>query len=570
MLNFTIQDTPESHPLLKTTVSKWLQAYPADSPGIVVPVYNARSDVLECVESLGRTTPAEVPVLLIDDHSTDAALPAALDARAERCGFCYIRKPRNSGFVNTVNLAFDWFRPRDVIIINSDTVLPPRWYERLRAAAYARTNVATATPLTNHGTIVSVPNWRNPRGELERGLSLEETDTLVERASLRLHPPLPTAVGHCVYFRRSALEKTGYFDQTFAPGYGEEVDFSQRAILSGFVHVAADDLFIHHKHNRSFGQPGGQSTGRLQKRHHPLLASRYPWYFGQIRRLRSVRESPLLRAISQARRAIEGYRIGIDCTGYHPRGEASGCPQTLVNVLTAAADHTVHVTLIVSDEVTHNFAEAAERGIGVVSLSAALESFNCNPPRFDILHHGLSTRHASAAAGSEFVQLASLARRSVVQLDDLSRYVSPKHHSDDAEWERYQNSVERTMATADGVIFATGAVAEEAEFYGLCGTTSHLLDIRPRVESEGQDRRNAETGSCLLHFYEELLCRPGGGAATRSADPALTAPSQNSADGDTLRKIRRALSHGKNVSATAIKRTLAQYVRGPAEGSQNE
>lgn len=298
--------TPESWPDLEATVVKWLAAYPGEAAGAVVPIYNALDDALACIKSLGETTPSEVPVLLIDDASTDESLPELVAALAAIYGFCYVRKSQNSGFVNTINLAFEWFKPRDVVIVNSDTLFPQNWYNRLRAAAYCRVSVATATPLTNHGTIATVPDWRNPSPHLVDGLSLAEVDERIEDSSLQLYPSVPTAVGHCTYFRRTALDDVGYFDQSFSPGYGEEVDFSQRAVLAGYENVLVDNLFIHHKHNRSFSQLGKQATAKLQEQHHPILAQRYPTYYAEIQQLRQASDGPLVQALFRAKQALLG------------------------------------------------------------------------------------------------------------------------------------------------------------------------------------------------------------------------------------------------------------------------
>ena len=81
----------------------------------------------------------------------------------------------------------------------------------------------------------------------------DEAARRVAAGSLFLRPSLPTGVGHCCYIRRHALDLVGGFDPAFEPGYGEEVDFCQRAIAAGFRHVLADDVFTFHRGRASFG-----------------------------------------------------------------------------------------------------------------------------------------------------------------------------------------------------------------------------------------------------------------------------------------------------------------------------
>ncbi len=259
---------------LKTEIRAWIEDFPADQTALVVPIFNAHDDVLNCVRSLAAHTPDDVPVMLVDDASSDERIAQTFADAADRFGpqFGYFRKPTNTGFVGSVNLGFECAGPRDLVMVNSDTIYPQDWLPRLRAAAYSRTNVATASPLTNHGSILSVPYRNRPTGELPDGMSLEEADERVHKASRQVRPSIPTAIGHCTYFRRSALNVVGFFDEAFAPGYGEEVDFSQRAINLGFTHVAADDLFIYHRGSASFNSSRIRHPRSARKADQPALS----------------------------------------------------------------------------------------------------------------------------------------------------------------------------------------------------------------------------------------------------------------------------------------------------------
>ena len=127
-------------------------------------------------------------------------------------------------------------------------------------------SVATATALTNHGTILSVPHRNRPQRSLPDGMTAADAARRVAAGSLRLRPSIPTAIGHCVYIRRAALDLVGGFDESFAPGYGEEVDFSQRAVAHGFRHVCADDVFVFHRGGSSFGASPRWSSARRATR----------------------------------------------------------------------------------------------------------------------------------------------------------------------------------------------------------------------------------------------------------------------------------------------------------------
>jgi GT2 family glycosyltransferase len=192
---------------------------------VCVPVYGGHEQFVSCIRSVLAHTPAEVPILICDDASPDTRSQEFVRSLAEADEgsgeVLYLRRERNLGFPANVNGAFALAGPADVIVLNSDCEVSAGWVDGLRDAAYADSRVATATALTNNGSLASVPE-RDPR---KRGFpqewAFDDAAAAVRAKSLRIHPLLPTAIGHCMYIRRSALELVGDFDLAFSPGYGE-------------------------------------------------------------------------------------------------------------------------------------------------------------------------------------------------------------------------------------------------------------------------------------------------------------------------------------------------------------
>ena len=284
----------------------------ADGPGpvVAIPVHDAYDDVVRCLDAVLAHTAHDAAILVLDDGSSDPRLrqlPERFDGVAHVV--LVLRHPENRGFVHTANDAFVVAGRRDVVLVNSDVVVGEQWLERLRAAAYSDTRIATATPLTNHGTIVSVPR-RNVPSELPPTLTPEAASRAIAAASLRLRPRLPTCIGHCVYVRRQALDLVGGFDDAFAPGYGEEVDFSQRCIQAGLAHVCADDVFVYHRGGASFGS--GEEARTLRDDHERRIAERYPYYHHWVEAVQHQDRTPLSCAVAVARRAVSGLTVAFD------------------------------------------------------------------------------------------------------------------------------------------------------------------------------------------------------------------------------------------------------------------
>jgi len=97
-------------------------------------------------------------------HVEDAEDRVDLAGLAERGRIVLRRQPGNCGYPATTNAGIRAAAGRDAILLNSDTLVPPGWIERLREAAYSGSDIGTATPLSNDATLFSYPreNERNP------------------------------------------------------------------------------------------------------------------------------------------------------------------------------------------------------------------------------------------------------------------------------------------------------------------------------------------------------------------------------------------------------------------------
>lgn len=262
-----------------------------NSVSIVIPVYNAFADTLECLESVQRTLPdptlaadsdPRARVIVIDDASPAGALSDQIpEGLKHDPRFLWFRNTKNLGFTGTCNRGMLVLAGNDdVVLLNSDTIVTPGWLSKMQAAAYHRPGVGTVTALTNNGIIASVPEFCRDNA-LPRGFTVDEFAALVEQVSRRSYPELPTCVGFCVYIPRVVLDTIGGLDErAFPVGYGEENDFSCRAQKAGFADILDDSTFIYHKGGMSFGE----SQHALRATHSAVLAERHPSYMPSVQR----------------------------------------------------------------------------------------------------------------------------------------------------------------------------------------------------------------------------------------------------------------------------------------------
>jgi GT2 family glycosyltransferase/glycosyltransferase involved in cell wall biosynthesis len=243
-----------------------------DAVDIIIPVYNGYEDLQRCIPSVLRHTDLNTHrLVLINDCSPDPRIAPCLDAMAGE-HVLVIHNEKNLGFSGNVNKGMQLSEDRDVLLLNSDTVVTAGWLDKIIACAYRDASTGTVTPLSNSATLCSVPVMCQDNPVPEH-LSIDEYGALIERCSLHRYPRITVAVGFCMYIKRCVIRDVGLFDaETFGRGYGEENDFCNRAEMLGYHHVMCDDTFVYHRGTASFDT---EEKRALLEAHDAILRERY-------------------------------------------------------------------------------------------------------------------------------------------------------------------------------------------------------------------------------------------------------------------------------------------------------
>lgn len=243
-------------------------------PLIIVPVFNAIDQLEACLASVSRTVPPDAQVLVIDDASTDKRVRPFLQSWVNENNQTrqLLVHDINRGFVATVNHGMR-AASTNVVLLNSDTEVTHGWLQNLAACLNSDNTIATATPWSNNGEIVSIPGFcvANPVPR-DAGIIASR----IKSCHQPLYPEIPTAVGFCMAISIQAINRIGLFDEhTFGLGYGEENDFCQRAEQAGLRNVLCDDTYVVHHGGASFGplglKPGEESMQKLLAKHPDYL-----------------------------------------------------------------------------------------------------------------------------------------------------------------------------------------------------------------------------------------------------------------------------------------------------------
>lgn len=254
---------------------------PAPPATVIVPVFKALSDTRNLLATLRETLPPTQHILLVDDGSKDVELAECLaDFSQQNAGARLITHPENMGFVQAVNTALGYVpRNHHVVLLNTDTQPPPDWLPRLLAPIALDGTVASVTPMSNAAEILSVPAATHHSRLSNHQVAL--IDRTAQKLSHRV-VEIPTGIGFCMAINRRFLDKLGGFDPNFGAGYGEEVDWCQRATSLGGRHIALPGLFVGHKGAASFGasrrkQRVRQATRKISKRHPSFTENAIAW-----------------------------------------------------------------------------------------------------------------------------------------------------------------------------------------------------------------------------------------------------------------------------------------------------
>jgi glycosyltransferase involved in cell wall biosynthesis len=419
---------------------------------VVVGPATGREAVARCLRSVLQHTPATVPIVVLAEPAADPAIRRWLlelqDAEALAHEVHWLATPGPPARAWTTAVAA--VARADVVVLHTDVVVTEGWLEGLEAAVASLGNAASATALSNHAAFASVPHRNLPWGLLPADLNVDDAGRRVRASSLRLRPRLPTALNHCVWITRAALDLVGGFDATIESGADALVDFSHTCIAHGLQHVLADDVLV--LHGGGAAHASESASGGLALT--PALAARHPGLEPIMLDTSQDRFSALARALGAVSRGLSGLSVTIDGRCLAPGLDATGA-HTLELIGAVARTGEASVRVIVPSELGREAAAALASvdEISIVSEDEVGERF----PRTHIVHRPW---HVSDPA--ELDVLDRLGERIVITSSDLIAYRSPQAFASSKAWLAYRRTTAEALAVASAVLFFSQAAVDDA------------------------------------------------------------------------------------------------------------
>jgi len=210
---------------------------------ILIPAHNQFAYCRDCVASIQRHSTCPYKLVVVDNGSTDGVADY-FDSLEE---VTVVHAPRNLGFAGGVNLGWPHAEGH-LIVLNSDTLVPPGWLERLLAALESESDWGLLGPRTN--------NAAGPQCLEDLGLDSEDdiatlSNELWDKHGAAVHP-LNRVVGFCMVIRDGVWQQVGPFDERFGIGNYEDDDYGTRVRQAGYRLGMALGSFVFHHGGKTF------------------------------------------------------------------------------------------------------------------------------------------------------------------------------------------------------------------------------------------------------------------------------------------------------------------------------
>jgi len=208
---------------------------------IVIPNWNGKDLLSNCLKSLERQTYEPFEVLVIDNGSTDGSIECIESNYPYVKIICF---EQNQGFSVAVNAGIKKAKGDYIVLLNNDTEAEPDWLENLVSAMEKHPDIGFgASKMLNYYQRDKVDSAGDRVGvyPYPRGIDCQDGP------QYSVEQEIFSACAGAAIYRKEIFEKVGMFDEEFF-AYYEDVDLCYRAQWLGIKGMYFPQAIIYHVH----------------------------------------------------------------------------------------------------------------------------------------------------------------------------------------------------------------------------------------------------------------------------------------------------------------------------------
>lgn len=214
---------------------------------IVILSYNSKEITKQCIESIrNNVNQTTYELIVIDNASTDGSV----DYLNQQNDMKLLFNEENKGFPAGCNQGIRMAEvSSDVLLLNSDTIVPENSIFWLRMGLYEGDLVGATGSVSNNVT--------NYQRIIDEGVNDKNCGEIALKYNIPLYFPYEEKswlVGFALLLKRSVLDEVGLLDEIFSPGNYEDIDLGFRIALAGYRQLLCLNSFIFHYGSTGFNK----------------------------------------------------------------------------------------------------------------------------------------------------------------------------------------------------------------------------------------------------------------------------------------------------------------------------
>lgn len=255
---------------------------------IIVVSFNTRADLVNCLDSLHQHPPtASHEIIVVDNASTDGSA----DTAERYANVRVVRRATNGGFAAANNDGLRLATGEFVMLLNSDTVVPPRSVDRMLTRIRRAPDVAVLGPrlvdaagraeLSFGAMLTPYSEWKQRR--LMNGLAVNDPDVTAQvEAMTRLEQRPDWVSGACLLVRRLDAEAVGGLDERYFM-YTEDADFCAAIRARGRGVLFTPEAEVIHLRGRSAATAPASTRAAYERSHLAFYRKHNPLWVPLLR-----------------------------------------------------------------------------------------------------------------------------------------------------------------------------------------------------------------------------------------------------------------------------------------------